>query len=176
MERMRRLRSHGIVRDPAEMALPAEGAWTYQQLELGFNYRLTDIQAALGISQLGQLDNFIARRHVLAERYDSALAHLPVQLPTRMPDCVSAMHLYPIQVLRHSRGEVFAAMRAAGIGVNVHYIPVHMQPDYQRLGFRADDFPAAEAYYARAITLPLYPAMTDDQQDQVVAALNEALA
>jgi UDP-4-amino-4,6-dideoxy-N-acetyl-beta-L-altrosamine transaminase len=173
--RMAHLRSHGIVRDPADMTWPAEGAWYYEQIELGYNYRITDIQAVLGLSQLQRLDEFIARRHALAARYDAALADLPVQLPTHVPDSVSAMHLYPIQVTEHDRAQVFSDMRAAGIGVNVHYIPVHTQPDYQRLGFRVGECPTAEVYYRRAISLPLYPAMTDVQQDEVIGALIGAL-
>lgn len=173
--RMTRLRSHGIVRDPDLMTKPIEGAWSYQQLELGFNYRLTDIQAALGLSQLERLEEFIARRHALADRYDSALAELPVKCPTSAPDCVSAWHLYPIQVLGQDRAEVFSALRTAGIGVNVHYIPVHTQPDYRRLGFKPGDFPDAEAYYSRAVSLPLYPTLTGAQQIQVIEALQRAI-
>ena len=177
--RLARLRSHGISRDPAEMRGEIlgerEAPWYYQQLELGFNYRLTDIQAALGYSQLQRLDDYVARRQRLAERYDRLLADLPLRLPYRDSAHLSALHLYPVQV-PGDRRRVFDALRAAGIGVNVHYIPVHTQPDYARFGFLHGDFPVAEAYYERAISLPLYPLLTEPEQDQVVAALRDALA
>ena len=176
--RMARLRSHGISRDPAEMLGriqgELEGPWYYQQLELGFNCRLTDIQAALGHSQLQRLDDYVARRQHLATRYDRMLAALPLRLPFRDPAHRSALHLYPVQV-PGDRRRVFDALRQAGIGVNVHYIPVHTQPDYARFGFQSGDFPVAEAYYERAISLPLYPLLTEVEQDQVVAALRDAL-
>ena len=174
-ERMARLRSHGITRDPAGMRDAAEGPWYYQQIELGFNYRITDIQAALGQSQLQRVDDYVARRQRLAARYDRGLADLPLRLPYRDPAHQSALHLYPIQV-PGDRGRVFAALRAAGIGVNVHYIPVHTQPDYARFGFKHGDFPQAEAYYANAISLPLFPTMTEAEQDRVMAELAAALA
>ncbi len=174
-ERMARLRSHGITRDPAGMRGAAEGPWYYQQIELGFNYRITDIQAALGQSQLQRVDDYVARRQRLAARYDRGLAALPLRLPYRDPAHWSALHLYPIQV-PGDRGRVFAALREAGIGVNVHYIPVPTQPDFARLGFRRGDFPQAEAYYAHAISLPLFPTMTEAEQDRVMAELATALA
>lgn len=176
---MIRLRSHGITRDQAQMQGEPDGPWDYHQIELGFNYRLTDIQAALGNSQLQRLDDYIARRHTLAERYDHRLAGLPVCIPYRDPQHRSALHLYPIQIeddARQNRLAVFNTLRAAGIGVNVHYIPVHTQPDYQRLGFKSGDFPVAEAYYQRAVSLPLFPTMTEAQQDQVIDALYGSLA
>lgn len=178
--RMRLLRSHGITREPAEMEGGAGEPWAYQQIDLGFNYRLTDLQAALGLSQLTRLDEFIARRQLLARRYDGMLAGLPLLTPHQDPHNQSALHLYPVQVdtaaCGRSRREVFDALRAAGIGVNVHYIPVHTQPYYRRLGFRDGDFPVAEAYYARALSLPLYYGLTTAEQDRVVAALAAALA
>jgi UDP-4-amino-4,6-dideoxy-N-acetyl-beta-L-altrosamine transaminase len=178
--RMQRLRSHGITREPAQMEGTAAGGWDYHQVELGYNYRLTDLQAALGHSQLARLDAYVARRHTLARRYDALLADLPVIAPWQSPDAHSALHLYPIQVdgnrTRVTRKQVFDALRSAGIGVNVHYIPVHTQPHYRRLGFKAGDFPAAEAYYAQAISLPMFPTLTDAQQDEVVAALRRLLA
>jgi dTDP-4-amino-4,6-dideoxygalactose transaminase len=177
--RMQRLRSHGITREPAQMEGAAAGGWDYHQVELGYNYRLTDLQAALGHSQLARLDAYVARRHAVARRYDALLADLPVIAPWQSPDAHSALHLYPIQVdgtrTRRSRREVFDALRAAGIGVNVHYIPVHTQPHYRRLGFAQGDFPVAEAYYAQAISLPMFPTLADAQQDEVVAALRRAL-
>lgn len=175
-ERMERLRSHGITRDPAAMEWDSEGPWYYQQVELGYNYRITDLQAALGRSQLVRLDDYVARRHAIAARYDEALAGLPLTTPWQHPDSRSALHLYPIRLHDASRRrEVFEALRAAGIGVNVHYIPVHTQPHYRRLGFRPGDFPEAERYYAGAISLPMFPTLTPAQQDEVVAALAKVL-
>ena len=177
-ERMARLRSHGITRDLATMQGEPAGPWDYHQIELGYNYRMTDIQAALGYSQLQRLEYYIARRQALAARYDRLLADLPVVTPYRDPAHLSALHLYPIEVSDQvgiDRGQVFAKLRQAGIGVNVHYIPVHTQPDYHQFGFKAGDFPQAEAYYRRAISLPLFPAMTSSQQDLVVSALSQAL-
>ena len=175
-ERMERLRSHGITRDPAAMAWDSEGPWYYQQVELGYNYRITDLQAALGHSQLARLDDYVARRHAIAARYDAALAGLPLTTPWQHPDSRSALHFYPIRLHDAARRrEVFEALRAAGIGVNVHYIPVHTQPHYRRLGFRPGDFPEAERYYAGAISLPMFPTLTPAQQDEVVAALARVL-
>ena len=173
---MSMLRSHGITRDPAAMAWDSEGPWYYQQVELGYNYRITDLQAALGHSQLARLDDYVARRHAIAARYDAALAGLPLTTPWQHPDSRSALHLYPIRLHDAARRrEVFEALRAAGIGVNVHYIPVHTQPHYHRLGFRPGDFPEAERYYAGAISLPMFPTLTPAQQDEVVAALARVL-
>jgi UDP-4-amino-4,6-dideoxy-N-acetyl-beta-L-altrosamine transaminase len=178
--RLELLRSHGMTRDAALMDAEPDGPWYYQQVELGYNYRITDIQAALGLSQLARLDDYVGRRHRLAARYDALLADLPVIVPARVADVRSALHLYPIQVdaarCRRSRRQVFDALRAAGIGVNVHYIPVHTQPYYRRMGFSRGDFPRAEAYYAQAISLPMFATLTDAQQDEVVAALRRALA
>jgi dTDP-4-amino-4,6-dideoxygalactose transaminase len=178
-EHLRRLRSHGMTRDPAQMDEPSHGPWYYQQVELGFNYRMTDMQAALGLSQLGKLDGFLARRRELVARYQTLLADLPLTLPTLQAEAESAWHLYVVRVqtdvLSVSHRQVFEGLRAAGIGVNVHYIPVHLQPYYRDLGFKPGDFPEAEAYYAQAISLPLYPAMTDAQQDYVVDQLRRVL-
>ena len=178
--RMERFRSHGITRDPALMDGEADGPWYYQQVELGHNLRITDLQAALGCSQLDRLDDYIARRHAIRERYDAALASLPVITPFQSPEGRSALHLYPIQIdpARTDKGrrEVFEALRATGIGVNVHYIPVHTQPWYRGLGFAPGDFPQAEHYYAHAISLPMFPTLTEAQQAEVIAALGSALA
>jgi UDP-4-amino-4,6-dideoxy-N-acetyl-beta-L-altrosamine transaminase len=178
-EHLRRLRSHGMTRDPAQMDAPSHGPWYYQQVELGFNYRITDMQAALGLSQLNKLDGFLARRRQLVARYQVLLADLPLTLPTPQPEAESAWHLYVVRLqterLQHSHRQIFEGLRAAGIGVNVHYIPVHLQPYYRDLGFAAGDFPQAEAYYAQAISLPLFPAMTDKQQDFVVDQLRRLL-
>jgi UDP-4-amino-4,6-dideoxy-N-acetyl-beta-L-altrosamine transaminase len=174
--KLARLRTHGITRNPADMQSASEGAWYYEQIELGYNYRMTDLQAALGVSQMKRLDDFVARRHVLAARYDELLAALPVRLPVRHPEHLSGLHLYVVVLENPSRRRaVFDAMRAAGIGVNVHYIPVHLQPHYRAMGFGAGDFPAAEAYYAGTISLPMYATLTEAQQDYVVEKLTEAL-
>jgi UDP-4-amino-4,6-dideoxy-N-acetyl-beta-L-altrosamine transaminase len=174
------LRSHGVTRDPTLMDGVSEGDWYYQQVDLGFNYRLTDVHAALGLSQMRRIDDFVARRRALADRYDRLLAALPVIRAPRDTKANSAWHLYVIQIDKQrtnkSRKEIFDAMRRAQILVNVHYIPVHLQPYYRRFGFAPGDFPAAESYYDNAITLPLYASMTDAQQDRVVGALKDALA
>ncbi|MGD9686119.1 MAG: UDP-4-amino-4,6-dideoxy-N-acetyl-beta-L-altrosamine transaminase [Desulfobacter sp.] len=179
-ERMELLRSHGITRDPALMTHEPDGPWYYQQVALGFNYRITDLQAALGVSQLERLDRYVQRRHELAQRYNQLLQPLPVTTPWQHPDSYSGLHLYVIRLqldrIAKSHRQVFEALRAAGIGVNLHYIPVHTQPYYRQLGFNHGDFPEAERYYAEAISLPLFATMTEQQQDQVLAALGEALA
>lgn len=177
--RLERLRSHGITRDPAVMEGEPEGPWVYEQVELGLNYRLTDLQAALGLSQLSQLETSVARRHQIACRYDAELAGLPLTTPWQSPDAHSALHLYPIQVdparSPLTRRQLFDGLRTVGIGVNVHYIPVHTQPHYRRLGFAPGQFPAAEAYYAQAISLPMFPTLTEAQQGTVIAALRRLL-
>ena len=175
---MQRLRSHGITRDESLFASPAEGDWSYQQIDLGFNYRITDIQCALGMSQMQRLDEFVARRHQLADRYDSMLADLPIITPSRTKNSESALHLYVIKLEQGSankRKQVFDAMRSSGIGVNIHYIPVHTQPYYEAMGFKKGDFPEAEAYYQCCLTLPLYYDLTESQQQQVSYALEQAL-
>ena len=174
------LRSHGITREPDQMTHESDGAWYYQQIALGFNYRMTELQAALGLSQMHRLHDYVARRHTLANRYDQMLASLPVQVPWQHPDSYSGLHLYvirlPLGAGARSHREVFDGLRTRGIGVNLHYIPVHTQPYYAELGFRSGDFKEAERYYAEAISLPMYPTMTEAQQDQVVAALKQALS
>jgi UDP-4-amino-4,6-dideoxy-N-acetyl-beta-L-altrosamine transaminase len=179
-ERLLRLRSHGITRDPRLMDGEPDGPWYYQQIELGFNYRMTDIQAALGASQMQRLDQFVSRRRQLAERYDESLKDLPLILPWQHPDAYSAFHLYVVRLefaaIEKTRRQVFEALRQKGIGVNVHYIPVHTQPYYRGLGFKPGDFPHAEEYYRGAISLPLYAALSDGEQDQVIRALREVMA
>ena len=174
-ERLRRLRTHGITRDPAQMQGPAEGPWYYEQLELGFNYRMTDIQAALGASQLLRIDAFIARRRTLAQRYDQMLHGLPLERPMAESGVRSAWHLYVVQVEANARRRIVEALALDSIRVNVHYIPPHLQPYYRALGFSRGDFPAAEAYYARAVTLPLYAGLTDADQDRVCDAVRRRL-
>ncbi|MES2993294.1 MAG: UDP-4-amino-4,6-dideoxy-N-acetyl-beta-L-altrosamine transaminase [Pseudomonadota bacterium] len=175
--RMELLRSHGMERDPARFRDPAEGSWVYEMQSIGFNYRLTDLHATLGMSQLSRLEDFIARREALVARYDALLKSLPVTCPAPLADMRSAWHLYVVELeTSHPRAAVFEAMRKAGVGVAVHYIPVHLQPYYRDLGFRAGDYPQSERYYAEALTLPLYPDLSDAQQEAVVRALGEALA
>lgn len=173
-------RSHGITRDPAQMTHASDGPWYYQQIALGYNYRMTELQAALGVSQMERLDAFVARRHQLARRYDTLLALLPVTAPWQHPDSYSGLHLYPIRLqldkTTQSHLQVFESLRAQGIGVNLHYIPVHTQPYYAQMGFKPEDYPQAQAYYSEAISLPMYQNLTDEQQDQVIAALSKALA
>lgn len=171
--RMELHRSHGVTREPSLMEGASEGGWYYEQVALGYNYRMTELQAALGASQMTRLTEFVAKRHEIARRYDRLLGNMALTLPRQSPDSHSALHLYPVQV--EDRARVFACLREAGIGVNVHYIPVHTQPFWQKRGFARGDFPVAEAYYDRAISLPLYPGLTEADQDRVVAALAGAL-
>lgn len=177
---MHRLRSHGITRDAADLTRAADGPWHYEQVDLGFNYRMTDLQAALGVSQMRRLDEFLARRDRIARRYDSLLAGLPVAVPWQHPDGLSARHLYVVRLklseIRTSHRQAFEALRRAGIGVNLHYIPVYRQPYFERMGYERSDFPEAERYYAEAISLPMYSGLTDEQQDHVVEALRKTCA
>ncbi len=178
-ERLLRLRSHGITRDPALMKGESPGPWYYEQIELGFNYRMTDIQAALGVSQMTRLEEFVERRHHLAKRYNEALAALPLTLPWQHPDTHSAFHLYVIRLnldrIGQNRRHVFETLRERGVLVNLHYIPVHTHPYYWAQGFKDGDFPEAEAYYREAITLPLYAGLSAEDQDRVIAAVREAI-
>ncbi|HIG41529.1 MAG TPA: UDP-4-amino-4,6-dideoxy-N-acetyl-beta-L-altrosamine transaminase [Gammaproteobacteria bacterium] len=176
---MQSFRSHGITRNPALMTSGSDGPWYYQQIELGFNYRMTELQAALGVSQLVRLDKYVSKRHYLSDRYDKLLSDLPVTTPWQHADSYSGLHLYIIRMqlekIGKSHRQVFEVLRKKGIGVNLHYIPVHMQPYYQRMGFQSGQFPSAERYYSEAISLPMYPTLTEYQQDTVIAALTEAL-
>lgn len=177
--RMNLFRSHGVTRDQNLMTHEPDGPWYYQQVELGFNYRMTELQAALGLSQMERLDAFVARRHELAKRYDELLKDLPVTLPWQHPDSYSGLHLHVIRLkldaINTTHRQVFESLREQGIGVNLHYIPVHTQPYYQNMGFEPEDFPEAMQYYREAISLPMYQGLTDGQQDEVVIALKTAL-
>lgn len=179
-EKLKLYRSHGITRDSDLMTQEADGPWYYQQIELGFNYRMTDIQAALGCSQMDSLDEFVARRRYLVKRYNEKLKNLPLRTPYQDEATNPSWHIYIIRVdftkVKLSKKEIFARMRDRGIALNLHYIPVHTQPYYQKLGFQKGDFSVSEKYYEEAITLPLYYDLTDEQQDEVIEALKEVLA
>jgi UDP-4-amino-4,6-dideoxy-N-acetyl-beta-L-altrosamine transaminase len=173
-------RSHGMTRNPELMTHAPDGPWYYQQIELGYNYRMTELQAALGVSQMERLDEFVARRHVLARRYDHLLRELPLVTPWQHPDGHSGLHLYVVRLnldeIRQTHRQVFESLRAQQIGVNVHYIPVHLQPYYQRCGFREGDFPEAERYYREAISLPMFYGLTETQQDAVITAISNTVS
>jgi len=175
--RMERLRSHGITRDPDLMTHASDGPWYYQQLELGYNYRMTELQAALGCVQMQRLDTFVARRHALADRYATLLSDLPLILPYQAAGTYSAYHLYVVRVSAEDADhrKVFEHQRSNGIGVNLHYIPVHLQPYYRDLGFNVGDFPNAEAYYREAISIPMFPTLSEAEQDKVAEVMAQAL-
>lgn len=179
VHQMTLLRSHGITRDAKYMTHEPDGPWYYQQVGLGFNYRMTELQAALGISQMDRLDAYVSRRHELAKRYDQLLKDLPVTTPWQHPDSYSGLHLYVIrlqlQKISKNHRQVFEALRDQEIGVNLHYIPVHTQPHYQQMGFKEGDFPQSERYYAEAISLPMYQTLSDSQQNEVAAVLHKVL-
>ncbi len=178
-DKMTLLRSHGITRDLEQMEGESHGGWYYQQVDLGFNYRMTELQAALGVSQMHRLDAFITARHHLADRYNQLLKSLPVVLPYQLENTYSGLHLYVIRLqldkISLTHKEVFDALRDKGIGVNLHYIPVHTQPYYEKMGFSEGDFPESERYYREAISLPMFHCMTEEQQDTVVQVLTEIL-
>lgn len=178
-EKLKLYRSHGITRDSDLMTQEADGPWYYQQIELGFNYRMTDLQAALGCSQMDSLDEFVARRRYLVRRYNEKMKDLPIRTPYQSEDTNPSWHIYIIRVdftkVVLSKKEIFARMRDRGIALNLHYIPVHTQPYYQNFGFKKGDFPVSETYYEEAITLPLYYDLTDEQQDQIIQALKDVL-
>lgn len=172
-------RSHGITRDAELMTCEADGPWYYQQLYLGYNYRMTELQAALGFSQMDRLDEFVARRRYLVDRYNELLQDLPVITPHVLEGTNPSWHLYMVRVdfskLKMDKVQLFSEMKKRGIVLNLHYIPVHTQPYYQGLGFKQGDFPQSEKYYEEIFTLPLYYGLTDEQQDDVVAALRDCL-
>jgi UDP-4-amino-4,6-dideoxy-N-acetyl-beta-L-altrosamine transaminase len=178
-QKLIRLRSHGITRNRELMQGESHGSWYYQQLELGFNYRITDIQAALGISQMQRLEEFVSRRRFLAQRYNELLQNLPLILSWQHPDTESSWHLYVIRLkldkITKTHRQVFEELRQAGIGVNLHYIPVHTQPFYQQFDFKYGDFPQVEQYYQEAISLPLYYGLIQEDQNRVLTALQEIL-
>ena len=178
-EKMNLHRSHGVTRDQNLMTHEPDGPWYYQQVDLGFNYRMTELQAALGVSQMDRLDAFVARRHELAKGYDQLLADFPVAIPWQHLDSYSGLHLYVIRLqldkIDKTHRQVFEGLREQGIGVNLHYIPVHTQPYYQNMGFKQGDFPEAECYYSEAISLPMYQGLTDQQQSEVVRVLESVL-
>jgi dTDP-4-amino-4,6-dideoxygalactose transaminase len=177
-DRMRRYRSHGLTSDVCKMQpRPADEIWNYQQIDLGFNYRMTDIQAALGISQMTRLDEAVNKRQLIAKRYDEALVGLLLQIPWQHPDSYSSNHLYPIRIkstkATPSQRGVYDALHAAGIQANLHYIPVYRQPYYEALGFRAGYCPEAELYHSEALSIPIFPTLTDSDQSKVIRILQE---
>ena len=174
-DRMALLRSHGVTRDAERLERISSGGWYYEQQALGFNYRLTDLQAALGASQLRRLPTFVAQRRALADVYDALLQHLPVKPLRREPYALSSWHLYVVRVPETKRRQAFDALRDEAVGVNVHYIPVHTQPYYQRLGLRQGSFPLSEQFYRQALTLPLFPELTAGAQSHVVDNLTKVL-
>ena len=178
-DKMALYRSHGITRDEALMENASHGGWYYEQIDVGFNYRMTELQAALGVSQMKRLKKFVAARHKLATRYYEKLANLPITLPYQLPNTYSGLHLYVIRLnlneITKTHKEVFDSLRENGVGVNLHYIPVHFQPYYQKMGFKQGDFPHAESYYSNAISLPMFHGMTYEQQDEVISKLTQIL-
>jgi UDP-4-amino-4,6-dideoxy-N-acetyl-beta-L-altrosamine transaminase len=175
-EKLKLFAKHGVTKDPSQYQGESHGPWYYQQLELGYNYRLSDVHAALGLSQLKKLDVFIRKRSEIAKRYDLELAGLPLKLPIVESQSQSAWHLYMVELTQHDRLDVYQQLHDKGVGVNVHYIPIHLQPFYQKLGFKQGDFPLSELFYQNALTLPLFPSLTDPEQTKVIDLLHAVLA
>ncbi|WP_417685391.1 UDP-4-amino-4,6-dideoxy-N-acetyl-beta-L-altrosamine transaminase [Pseudidiomarina gelatinasegens] len=177
--KMELLRSHGITRDTKQMTQPSDGPWYYQQIELGYNYRMTELQAALGLSQMNRLDEFVASRHEIAKVYDTELKDLPLTLPWQHPDSYSGLHLYVVRLqldkIKRTHKEIFQLLRDSGLGVNLHYIPIHLQPYYSKMGFSNGDFPEAERYYGEAISIPMFHGMTVDEQTKVINVLKQVV-
>lgn len=178
-EKMRLLTNHGITRDTDLMTHIPDGSWYYQQIDLGFNYRMTELQAALGLSQLNRLTEFVEGRHQIASQYQTLSESLPVTLQQQTKNCFSAMHLFvmrlQLQLINKSKKHIFERLRELGIGVNVHYIPVHLQPYYQRMGFKKGDFPEAERFYSEAISIPLFFKLNDKEINYIADGLKKAL-
>lgn len=174
-EKIALYRSHGITRDQGLMIQPSHGPWFYDQITLGYNYRMTELQAALGVTQMKRLNEFVSQRHIIARRYDVLLEDLPVVIPFQMDGTYSGLHLYVIRLkldnITISHKQVFEELRANGIGVNIHYIPVHMHSFYRSMGFKLGDFPESEKYYSEAISLPMYPNLAEEDQNKVVDIL-----
>jgi UDP-4-amino-4,6-dideoxy-N-acetyl-beta-L-altrosamine transaminase len=175
LNKMQLFAKHGVTKDPLQYQGESHGPWYYQQLELGYNYRLSDMQAALGLSQLKKLDSFMKRRTEIAKIYDKSLVNLPLKLPVVESHSQSAWHLYMIELTQHDRQNIYQQLHAKGVGVNVHYIPIHLQPYYQNIGFKQGDFPMSEHFYKHALTLPLFPSLTATEQLKVIDSLHEVL-
>jgi UDP-4-amino-4,6-dideoxy-N-acetyl-beta-L-altrosamine transaminase len=174
-EKLKLFTKHGVTKDPSQYQGESHGPWYYQQIELGYNYRLSDMQAALGLSQLKKLNVFIQKRSEIAKVYDKYLADLPLKLPVVQTQSQSAWHLYMIELTQHDRQDVYQQLHNKGVGVNVHYIPIHLQPFYQKMGFKQGDFPVSEHFYQNALTLPLFPSLTATEQTKVIDTLHEVL-
>jgi len=176
---MKRLRSHGITRDPNEMIGPTDGSWYYQQLNLGFNYRMSDVHAALGLNQMKRLEVFVSKRNALASYYDSLLKNSSITIPLQISECYSSFHLYiiriPVKSQNFDRLQVFERLRSNGIGVNVHYIPVYRQPYFKKFNFNIKDFPESERYYSEAISLPMFPSITKHQQEAIINIISSPI-
>ncbi|GAC20839.1 UDP-4-amino-4,6-dideoxy-N-acetyl-beta-L-altrosamine transaminase [Paraglaciecola arctica] len=174
-EKLKLFAKHGVTKDASQYQGESHGPWYYQQIELGYNYRLSDMQAALGLSQLKKLDVFIQKRSELAKVYDKELADLPLKLPIVQTQSQSAWHLYMVELTQHQRLDVYQQLHNKGVGVNVHYIPIHLQPFYQQFGFKQGDFPVSEHFYQNALTLPLFPSLTATEQTKVIDTLHQVL-
>ena len=177
--KMKLYRSHGITRDEEFMENESDGPWYYEQVCLGLNYRMTDIQAALGLSQMKRLDKFVQKRHQIAQLYDEAFKDLPIKIPFQHPDNFSSFHLYPIRIkseCEKSHLKVFNELLKNGIGVNLHYIPVYRQPYYKKLGYKKENFPQSELYYKQAISIPMFPDLNTKMQQKVIDTIREVIS